>query len=322
MNIILNDKYEIKNVSEGVSFNEAIDSIAYTATVKLVETDEVKNIGIKKGDKIKIKDISFETKKEITIFNGVIWDVNTSKKNKKIDLNCKERTVYIEESEDEYLFGEGTATTRIKKYCSDWGIPVGNVADTKVKLADAVYRKETILGMMLKDLKETAKKGGDLYKLRMLDKLDLVKVGSNSTVWKLETITEDIKYKSSLDGVVTRVKVLGKNENDNGKSPVIGTYSKNTDKYGTIQKIVQDENVTNSSQASTYANNLFNTGEESVSVSCAVDINTIRSADKVSLNGAIYYVMDITHNKNSISKMTMNLGTLEFIRRKYFNGDI
>lgn len=323
MNIILNDRYKIEGVSEGVSFSEAIDNIAYTSNVKLVETDEIRSIGIKKGDKIKIIDESFETKKDITIFNGTIWDVNTSKKNRKIDLNCKERTVYIEESEDEYLFSEGmTATSRIKQYCSDWGIPIGGLIDTKIKLAKAVYRKSSILSMMLKDLKETATKGGELYKLRMLDKLELFQIGSNPTVWKLETIAEDINIKSSLNGVVTKVKVLGKNENDDGKSPIIGTYSKDIVKYGTIQKIVQDEKITNTSQASNYANNLFNTGEESVSVSCAIDINTLRAGDKVSLNGSIYYVIDIKHNKDSVNKMTMTLGTLDYIRRKFFNGNI
>lgn len=322
MDIYLNNKYKIQGITEGISFSESIDNIAYTASVKLVETDEIEKIGIKKGDKIKIKDISFETKKEITIFNGVIWEVNTSKKTKNIDLSCKERTIYIEESEDEYLFSEGTATNRIKKYCSDWNIPTGNIQDTKIKLSKAVYRKQSILGMMIKDLKETAQKGGDLYKVRMLDELELIKLGSNSTVWKLETITDDINIKSSLDGMVTQVKVLGKNENDEGKSPIIGIYKKDTSKYGTIQKIVQDESIENSSQALSFANNLFNTGEESISVSCSVDINTIRSGDKISLNGNVYYVIDITHNKNSSTKMTMNLGTLDYIRRRFYNGDI
>lgn len=142
----------------------------------------------------------------------MLYGIWINLENPKITLTCKERTIYIEESEDEYLFGESTATQRIIKYCRDWGIPTASLVNTRTKLAKAVYRSESILGMMLKDLKETAQKGGNLYKLRMLDKLNIVQLGSNKTVWKLESIAEDINEKSSLDGMITQVKILGKQE--------------------------------------------------------------------------------------------------------------
>ena len=97
--------------------------------------------------------------------------------------------------------------------------------------------------MMKKDLKETAVKGGDLYKLRMANKLNLFKIGSNTKVYKLESVLEDMDEKYSLSGLVTQVKVLGKNDKNDKKTPIIGTYKKNTDKFGTIQKILQDEKL-------------------------------------------------------------------------------
>lgn len=317
--IILKDSYKVEKLNEGIYLSEAIDGVAYSATVKLVETNELKNIGLVKGDSIVISDVNFETKKVDIIFRGVVWEIRKSGSIiKHLDLVCKERTIYMEESEDEYLFQEGTATQRIKQYCNDWGIPIGSLAATNITLIKNIYRKNTILDMMLKDLKETAQKGGKLFKCRMTDKFNLIEVGSNSTVWKLESILKDMESISSLDGIVTQVKVLGKQEDD-AKSPVIGVYKNNTSKYGTFQKIVQDEKVENSSDAETRANTLFNTGDESIKVTC-LDINTIRAGDRVSLNGVILYVIDINHNLGTPGKMTLNLASLQEIRRRFYSG--
>lgn len=304
---------------EGIQLSEAIDGIAYTANINLAETEELKRLGIAKGHSIEIYDIDFETKKNKQVFKGIIWDIDKSRKSKRITMACKERTIYIEESEDEYLFGEGTATQRIQRYCRDWGIPTASLVNTKIKLAKAVYRSESILGMMIKDLKETAQKGGNLYKLRMLDKLNLVQLGSNKTVWRLETIAEDISFKSSLEGMITQVKILGKQE-ENKKTPVTGVYKKDTNRFGTIQKLVQDEKIKGGAEAKKRADALFNTGEETVRVS-GIDINSIRSGDKVSVNEQILYVIDVTHNLGSIGRIDLTLSGLDYIRRKFYSGD-
>ncbi len=317
MDLILKDKYKIKNLNQGITLREGIDGIAYIADINILETKNLINIGISKGDNIKLLDGNNK------IFNGVIWDLDRNKNSNKIRLECHERTVYIEESEDEYLFGEGTATTRIKQYCKDWGIPIDELLDTKIKLSKAIYRRSTIFSMIKKDLVETATKGGDLYKLRMENKLKLFKIGSNSVVYKLDNILEDINEKNSLKGIVTQVKVLGKNKDENSKSPIIGTYKKNTEKYGTIQKIIQDDKVDNSKKAKSAAENLFNTGDDSLSVKCK-DILEIRAGDKVSLYSKYYYVIDVTHELNGSSKMSLNLcSNLDVIRKRFYsNGNI
>lgn len=317
--IVLKDKYIIKKFNEDITLTEALDTVAYTATIKLALTSELEDIGLLKGDKIEIIDLHAELKTPATLFNGVVWEIRKSKKSKTMTLTCKERTIYIEESEDEYLLSEGqTATQRIAQYCSDWGIPTASLVDTVIKLSKAMYRKETIFGMMLKDLKETVQKGGELYKVRMLDKLNILKLGINATVWKLGSIVDEIEESSSLEGTVTQVKVLGKNDKDENKSPIIGTYKKDTDKYGTIQKLVQDEKVTSVEQAQQMSNTLFNDGEESINISCAKDINTIRAGDRIELNSVFYYVTDITHNLVGTGNMTMSLGKWDYVRRKFY----
>lgn len=80
--IILRNKYKIDSLSEGIQLSEAIDGIAYTANINLVETEELKKLGIEKGHSIEIYDIDFETKKNKQVFKGVIWDMDKSRKSK------------------------------------------------------------------------------------------------------------------------------------------------------------------------------------------------------------------------------------------------
>lgn len=320
MKIILNGKYDIANFNEGITLSEAIDGVAYKMDVSLVETKALQDINIKKGDKIVLIDIAYESKKEETIFDGVVWETRRSEKSKKLTLSCRERTVYMEESEEQYSFKENTATQRIEYYCKQWNIPYYNLANTSVKLAKVIH-KTNILDMIKKDLKETVTKGGDLFRVRMDNKLKLFKLGTNANVYKLDSILEDANFTSSFNDAVTSVKVLGKSKDENTKAPIIGTYKKDSDKYGTLQKIKQDEKITNSKEAKKAAEAMFNSGEETISVDCVVDINRIRAGDKVSLKGKEYYVIDVTHTLDSTPKMKLNVGTLDYIRRKFYNND-
>ncbi|EOE7203662.1 XkdQ [Clostridioides difficile] len=320
MKIILNGKYDIANFNEGITLSEAIDGVAYKMDVSLVEPKQLQDIWIKKGDKIVLIDIAYESKKEEIIFDGVIWETKRSEKSKKLTLSCRERTVYMEESEEQYSFKENTATQRIEYYCKQWNIPYYNLANTSVKLAKAIH-KTNILDMIKKDLKETASKGGDLFRVRMDNKLKLFKLGTNANIYKLDSILEDANFTSSFNDAVTSVKVLGKSKDENTKASIIGTYKKDSDKYGTLQKIKQDEKIKNAKEAKKAAQAMFNSGEETISVDCAVDINRIRAGDKVSLKSKEYYVIDVTHTLDSRPKMKLNIGTLEYIRRKFYTND-
>lgn len=318
MELILRNKYKITLTAESGTLKESIDGIAYTLNLSLINTDEFERLGISKGHSIELYDYAFNTKNKIRIFSGVVWDINKSKKTKKMSLTCKERTVYIEESEDEFLCLNGqTATQRANLLCKEWNIPIGSFANTKVGLTKD-RRKESIYSMMWKDLKETAQKGGELYKFRMETKLNLIKLGSNSVVYKLDNILDDVQNKSSLSGAVTQVKVLGKNDKDDTKSPVVGVFKRGTESYGTIQKVIQDDKIQNYANAQSKANTLFNNGEDSIDISCVEDINILRVGDVASLYGVKYYVTDITHTLGGKGSMDLTLMSWEGVKKKFY----
>ncbi|WP_010295860.1 XkdQ/YqbQ family protein [Clostridium senegalense] len=318
MELILRNKYKITLTAESGTLKESIDGIAYTLNLSLINTKEFESMGVSKGQSIELYDYAFNTKNKVKIFSGIVWDVNKSRKTKKMSITCKERTVYIEESEDEFLCLNGqTATQRATLLCKEWNIPIGTFANTKVGLSKD-RRKESIYGMMWKDLKETAQKGGGLFKFRMETKLNLIKLGSNSIVYRLDSILDDVQPKSSLSGAVTQVKALGKNDKDDTKSPIIGIFKKNTEAYGAIQKIVQDDKVQNYANAQNKANSLFSGGENSIDVSCVQDINTLRAGDVASLYGTRYYVTDITHTLGGKGSMDLTLMDWEGVKKKFY----
>ena len=331
MDLVLKNKYKIQLLSESVTLKDALDAIAYTLDISLIETEELKSIGIAKGDSIELYDYEFESGSYAQIFSGVIWDMSKNKKSKKISITGKERTVYIEESEDECLWTEGqTLSQRGKIIANDWGIPIGSFPDTGIGLAKD-KRRESLYSMMKKDLKETAQKGGGIYRLRMDVKLDLVELGSNTNIYKLDNIIEELDEKDSLDGAVTQVKVLGKKtstDNDSSSSssekelalsPVIGVFKKDTETYGTIQKIVEDDKVDDYAKAQTKANSLFSNGETSKSINCCKDINTLHAGNTVSVYGEIFCITELTHTLGSAGKMSLTVMKMEDVRRKFYS---
>lgn len=322
MKTIFRGQYDISELVESISLDDSIDGIAYTASISINSNEEFKKMKPDVMDCIDITYLNPETRNRENIFNGIIWERPcTDKIGRKYSIVAKEKTIYMEESEEEYLMQSGqTATQRIKKYCRDWGIPIGNIPNTGIALSKSLYRQKTIYDMMLEDLMETAQKGGRMYVLRMQSKLNLVELGSNTTVYKLESIAENIEESKSMDGVITQIKVVGKAEDDK-KSPVIGTYRKNNTKYGTLQRIVSDDKIKNTSQARAKANSMFTNPEITYSVN-GIDIINVRAGDRVYLNGKLLYVIDISHNLSGAGRGSMNatLASKDYIRRRFYSG--
>ncbi|WP_121615208.1 XkdQ/YqbQ family protein [Virgibacillus halodenitrificans] len=318
--MIIKGKYDVRELNEEITVEESLDEVSMRVQGSFLNQSDFPKI--EGGEDFSIFGKAFGTSTVKQLFSGVIWDINENKRgSKKISLTCYDRSIYMARSEDEYLFPKGqTAAQRIKKYAADWGIPLGSIANTGVALAKSVYRAQPIQRMIESDLNETSDKGGFLYVPRMnINKLELVPIGNNKEVWVLES-TEEIDRNRSLDNAVTQVKVLGKEE-EGKRTPVLATVSKNTKKYGTIQKVLQDDKVKKKSDAEKAGKKLL-TGIEERIVVRALDINTIRAGDAVKLNNKDWFVISVKRNLSSSGMMTLELGSLDLIRRRYYGGSV
>jgi len=315
--VVFDKRYDLTELIEDLSLEDSLESIAYCANIKLAVTPDMPVIS--PGQELRVAGVPFGKKKKENLLNpGVVWEchsVNTGRKH--LTVTAYEKTIYLAKSDDERLMPAGqTATDRIKLYAKEWGIPVGNMADTRIKLARNIKRTQTIMAMILEDLKETVDKGGALYRTRMTERgLELVEIGGNPVVWELEAI-EDVTQNRTLEGAITQVKVIGPQESEEWVSKTLVVMSKDTEKYGTLQKLIMDNKVETVEQAKKVAAKTLLGLQETVSVN-ALDINTIRAGDRVRLNGWELIVMKVRHQLGNPGRMELELASEAKVRRDY-----
>jgi hypothetical protein len=324
------DKYYLRELIESISLKDSLDQISYTASVKITVPASMQ--AINPAELIRVSGVPYgESTWKPLLDPGVVWEVNSSTDNiKALELTIYDRTIYIAKSEDEYLFPAGqTASQRLRKYASDWGIKLSTIPDTKTKLKKAVYRSQAIYSMITADLQETVKAGGDMYIPRMTTAgLELFKIGSNSTVWVLEA-TESVSRRRTLEGAITKVKVIGTEDrkettrtkttgsSEEAPSPILAIATGETEKYGTLQRMVQDEDVKTAAAGKKLAESMLTGVQETYSYT-GLDINTLRAGDAVKLNGTEQIVTSITHQLGDPGHMNLDLANADYVKRRYF----
>lgn len=318
--VVLRNKYFLGELIRSIRLEDSIDEISYRGTVDMQGTNELASIGIAPGNEIRISGIPYGGHNMVYLLQpGVIWECDSTAKSctKHINVTIYDRTIYLEKSESEYLFTQGTtATQRLKKYCGDWGIKIYKAQDTGMRLSKAVYRARTIYDMIQADIQETAQKGGELYRPRMTPNgLELYELGSNPVVYELKSVEEANQIRT-LEGTITRVKVMGK-ESEGKRTPILATVNGETGKYGTLQKVVSDSTITSAAQAKARAQKTLAGMQETFSVT-GLDVNTIRAGDKVKFNGMYLIVISVKHDLGAPGHMSLELGSYEHIRRKYY----
>ncbi|MEC0330103.1 MULTISPECIES: XkdQ/YqbQ family protein [Paenibacillus] len=326
--VVLQNKYYLRELVEGISLKDSLDQISYQGTIQLKIPASFP--GIEPGQEIRISGVPFNGDGGVSgaggksmvhlLHPGVVWECSSSiKQTKHMTVTVYDRTIYLAKSEDECLFpAGGTASQRLRKYAADWNIKLDSVPDTKTKLKKAVYRPQTLYSMIMSDLKETVKAGGNMYIPRMTPAgLTLFQVGSNKTVWVLEQL-EEATQNRTLEGSVTRVKVIGtEDQKENAPSKVLAVADGETAKYGVLQRIVQDENVKTASAAKKFAESMLMGLGQTFSVTC-VDLNTVRAGDKVNFNGLNLIVTSVSHELGEPGHMTLELATEADVKRRYF----
>lgn len=322
--VIVDDKYDITKLVETITLKDSLDQIAYQANIRLAVSASSGLPLISPGMVVRISGVPFGEKSMVHLLHpAVIWEVESSNSGtKRLSLTVYDRMIYLEKSEDEFLLPKDqTATQRLKTYAKEWKIPYASLPDTKTKLGKAVYRSQTIFSMMFADLKETAKSGGEMYHPRMTPGgLQLFQVGSNTKVYELDRLI-DLTQMRTLEGAVTKVKVMAASESPSGKevpSKVLAIEQNGVEELGTLQKLVEDDQVKSTTAAKKLAKSHLTGIQETFTIS-APDVNTIRAGDAVLLKGLKLIVMSVSRDLSAgPGTMTLELGTAELVKRRYY----
>jgi hypothetical protein len=306
----------LNQLIESLTFEDSLDEAAYRATAQLKVTPDLSAIN---GQIVSVDGIPFNSSAgamDHLLSPGVIWGTNKSKNGQFITLTIYDRLIYLLKSDDEYLFASGlTASQRLKRIAADWGIPLGTIANTKTLLAKGVYRAKNLFAIIREDLQETVAKGGEMYFPRMTpDGLNLIKIGSNN-VWRIEACT-DLSEDTTLDGVITKVKITG-NAKDGVRSPVVAVVTGDTEIYGTIQKVIHAPKTISAATAKSKAKLCLKTPSIYYNFS-TIDINTMRAGDIFKLNDLDLIVASITHNCGAPGQMQIRAADADTIRSDYY----
>ncbi|MGE7827841.1 XkdQ/YqbQ family protein [Paenibacillus sp. NPDC093718] len=319
--VILQDQYDLSPLVEAISLRDSLEQVAYQGTVNLVVTPDMPPIS--PGMAIRISGIPYGKKDYVPLLHpAVVWEVETSNNGvKRMTLTMYDRTVYLDKSEDEYLFpAKQTATQRFKKYAADWNLKIAVLPDTEKQLGRSVYRTQSIYASMFADLRETAKAGGKLYHPRMIASgLELYELGTNKEVYILEAIT-DTTQSRTLEGAATKVKVLATGASETGKevpSKVMAIEEKDIAKYGQLQAIIQDDEVKSPAAARQLARSKLRGIRETISLN-APDVNTIRAGDAVMLGSMKLLVISVSRELGSPGSMMLELGSYDDVKRRFY----
>ncbi len=326
--VIYKDKYYLGELVRSITLEDSLDEIAYRAIVVLeypknfpTDTD------ISLGQDIRISGYLYGQEEfKPYLHNAVLWEIESNwQTHKELTFVIYDKCIYMK-SEDEYLWQAGlTATKRIQKYLQDLGLRIGTLEDTKVKLPKTIYRAQSISSMVWEDLKATVAKGGEMYRLYMspggieLRKLGS-NLGSNGKIYEFSTEEDkanifEITQKRTLENMVSKVKVLG-SAPDDMKSPVLATILGDT-KYGIVQKILQDPDIENASEAEKKGRALLS-GKEETFTFATLCIPQIRAGDKIKLNTMELLVYEVRHEIGESSRTTISAATEDYIRRMYY----
>lgn len=241
------------------------------------------------------------------------WKPTLSGSKDKFDVTCYDELYNLQESQELIYYSSGIGTkSAITKIFDDWQIPMDKYEGPDVTHGKLAYKTEMLSDVLLDILDDAKKKGGGSAMIRAAKgKVSVIEWGSNTTVYHFEADnTKQVSHKKSTSGMITRVKIIGQ-EDDDGRSSVEAVVNGLT-KFGVRQKIYirgKDDSVSDAQSAAQEIIDEKGQVKEDITVQ-APDIPFIRKGDLVHMTvGTLkdyYYVKGIRHDAD-IGSMTMDL---------------
>lgn len=220
----------------------------------------------------------------------------------------------LQTSEDQLYFPAGQTTkTVLTQIFNDWGIPLGDYTGADVTHEKLLFRSGTLADIILDILDDAVEKGGPPSVLRAREgKIEVVKRGGNSTVYLFDDDAAiSVEQETGITDLVTRVKIVGKEDGSEGLPPVEAVLNGLT-QFGVRQRIYSRENVATTEEAQIAAQAILDEkGKIRTNLTLkAPDVPEMRKGDTVFVHigemVGYYYVTGISHDAAS-GTMTLSI---------------
>ena len=290
--VVNGKKYELTNVVESIDLSDQMGQMAQAANITVMNVEVG---GTWMTNLLKVRSRIFiyanDGSGNREVFRGYIWSrpYRASLTEREITLKCYDDLIYFLNSEDADYFSAGKSTEDVvRTLCEKWGVELDYQYEsiTHAKLA----LRGTLGDIILTDLLDQVQaQTGKKYVLLMNQgKIQIKTLGSNTTIYQLTAGTNAIRTNSdvTMEGMVTKVIIYGKAEDDDSRAPIEAIVTGDTDTYGTLQKIITRDENTSLEDAKKEAQTMIDQeGEPFWEYDiCTVDIPWIRKGDLVYVN--------------------------------------
>ena len=281
-------KYNLTNAVEYIDMDDREKQISQIVTIQLAN---IKYKGKQLSSLINVRDRVYvyanDGEQNAEVFRGYVWTRSYKAENEGnlLQLRCYDNLIYFQESEESKFFASGKSTKDVvSSICSDWGVKLeySYSSITHSKLALRGNLTDIIKSDVLDLVKERT---GKKYVIRSeKDVVHIKNVGANTKVYQIKAGKNamDIQVECTMDGMTTKVIILGKADDDD-RQPIEATISGNTSTYGTIQKIINRSENTSLADAKKEAQSIIDEDgkpkwEYTINLP---DIPWIRKGDKI-----------------------------------------
>jgi hypothetical protein len=181
-----------------------------------------------------------------TLFVGVIFATDVTEIG-DFNITAYDENVYLLKSKESRVFKNVKASDIARRLCSDFGVPVGNIADTGYVIPKLIIRGSTLHEIIVKALTLTREQTGKRFFISMPDgKFTMLPFTENQSKWIIEAGSNlsTASYSQSIEETKTRVKIIGGKDDAIVVTKTNGTLES---MYGVMQEVeYMDENVTKS----------------------------------------------------------------------------
>lgn len=307
---MINGKTDITYFVKSATYSGDSQTFACTLSLSLNATKfgRERSFTIEEGDSIKC---TFDDK---YTFYGVVFAVEITSDG-AYSLTCYDSNVYLNKSNDMRIFTNKKASDIIRILATDFGIPIGSIADTGYVIPFLRLSNISIYEMILKALTITRNQTGKRFFVKNIDgKLMLISgLSSKQYMFSDSENLISAKYSRSIEDTKTQVKVSG---GEKGKEiVVVAKDDAKRKKYGVLQAVeILDEKAT-ASQIKQHAETLLKE-QSQVSEQLSIEVLGIPEVttgtavyvrnQMTGTNGA-YYVTSFTHNYSDTHTMALEL---------------
>lgn len=310
------DKYDLDKVLTTLTWEEQEGQLAQKVSFSVAAQSGIRKVSIRSILKLNRRVYVYADwgKGNTKIFEGVIWEWDYKHADQRtLTITAYDPMILLQQSKDHMYFSKGMNTKAlISSICKKAGVSVDYKWSQSISHEKKVFRSNTISDMITELLDEVQQQKNEKYVILYRDgKLEINGYGSNKDIYRFTGFsTLSTQDKLSMSKLVTRVKILGKADDEKRSS--VDAVINGKLQYGTIQEIVTRDSNKSLGEAKQEANTILSErGEPQETIMATTpDLPFTRKGDEVEMKAGNldgrFYVAAVSHNASS-RQMTMTL---------------